>query len=64
MRVDGGNVIGLSRLLQGGSFEAQNFTEAKIAAMASFAFIGAAVAVVVSRGDVGIGEVSGDGGGE
>ncbi len=37
--------------------------EAKIAAMASFAFIGAAVAVVVSGGDVGGGVGSRDGGG-
>jgi hypothetical protein len=53
VKVDGGNLIGSSRLLRGGSFEAQHSAEAKIAAMASFAFIGAAVAVVVSGGDVG-----------
>ncbi len=53
MKVDGGNVIGSSHLLRGGSFEAQHSAEAKIAAMASFTFIGAAVAVVVSGGDVG-----------
>jgi hypothetical protein len=61
---DGGNVIGLSCLLWGGSFKAQHSTEAKIAAMASFAFIGTALAVVVSGGDVGGGSGSRDGGGE
>ncbi len=58
---DGGNVIGLSHLLRGGSFKAQHSAEAKITAMASFVFIGAAVAVVVSGGDVGSGGGSGEG---
>ncbi len=53
VKVDGGNVIGSSCLLRGGSFEAQHLAEAKIVAMASFALICAAVAVVVSGGDVG-----------
>jgi hypothetical protein len=53
VKVDGGNVIGSSRLLRGGSFGAQHSAEAKIAAMASFALICDAVAVVVSGGDVG-----------
>jgi hypothetical protein len=53
VKVDGGNIIGSSLLLRGGSFKAQHSAEAKIAAMASFALIGAAVAVVVSGGDVG-----------
>jgi hypothetical protein len=60
---DGRNVIGSSRLLRGGSFKAQHLAEAMIAAMASFTFIGAAVAVVVSGGDVGGGGGSGAGGG-
>ncbi len=53
MKVDGSNVIGLSRLLRGGSFKAQHLAGAKIAAVASFPLICAAVAVVVSGGDVG-----------
>jgi hypothetical protein len=53
VKIDGGNVIGSSCLLRGGSFEAQHLAEAKIAAMASFALICTAVAVVVSGGDVG-----------
>jgi hypothetical protein len=58
---DGGTVLVTRQLLRGQPSKAQHSAQAMFTVMASFAFVGTAVAAVVSGGDVGD---SGGGGGE